>query len=230
MPRMLRIGARGEDVTRLQILLNALLIPSPRLSLDGQFGEVTRAAVRRFQQERQLAVDGIVGSESWDTLMGLLAPSRPVTSLVVAPWLDIARAETGVRERSGKEQHEQRIVEYHATTTLGATDDETPWCSSFVNWVMMQAGHRGTNSAAARSWLDWGRSLDEPRPGAVTVIKRRGQSSDAATGSASGFHVAFFVAADACSLTLLGGNQANRVRESTYPLERYDVRGHRWPG
>lgn len=230
MPRTLRLGSRGEEVTRLQLLLNSTLLPSPHLQLDGHFGEITRAAVQRFQREQRLEVDGIVGPESWEAIMRLRGPTRPAAPLVGAPWLDIARSEMGVRERPGRASHERRIVEYHATTTLRATDDETPWCSSFVNWVMAQAGHRGTNSAAARSWLDWGRALDEPRPGAVTVIKRRGKSGDAATGSASGFHVAFFLDGDDRSLTLLGGNQANRVRESTYLLERYEVRGHRWPG
>ncbi|HEX5760734.1 MAG TPA: TIGR02594 family protein [Thermoanaerobaculia bacterium] len=65
-----------------------------------------------------------------------------------------------------------RIVEYHRTTSLRATDDEVPWCSAFVNWCMREAGLRGTGSAAARSWLTWGSRLATPRRGCVTVLRR----------------------------------------------------------
>jgi len=43
--------------------------------------------------------------------------------------------DTEVDEIPGSD-HNQRILEYHATTTLPSGDagrDETPWCSSFVN-------------------------------------------------------------------------------------------------
>ena len=39
-------------------------------------------------------------------------------------------------EESPPGQRNRRIIEYHSTTTLRATDDETPRCSSFVKWVM----------------------------------------------------------------------------------------------
>ena len=94
---------------------------------------------------------------------------------------------------------------------------------------MIQAGYRGTNSAAAKSWLGWGKSLDAPREGAITVIKKKGATSDAATGSTSGFHVAFYLSATATHVRLLGGNQRDRVKESSYPLTDYEVKGYRWP-
>jgi hypothetical protein len=45
-----------------------------------------------------------------------------------------------------------------AVTTGNFKDDETAWCSSFVNWVMEQArpGHKGTDSARALSWKTTG--------------------------------------------------------------------------
>ncbi|MDH4280687.1 MAG: hypothetical protein OEW83_21690 [Acidimicrobiia bacterium] len=42
-----------------------------------------------------------------------------------------------------------RIIEYHASTSLKASNDGTAWCSSFVNWCVSQAWLTGTNSAAA---------------------------------------------------------------------------------
>jgi uncharacterized protein (TIGR02594 family) len=143
--------------------------------------------------------------------------------------MDIAIAELGVHENASPGQHNRRIVEYHSATSLRATTDETPWCSSFVNWVMVQGGYRGTNNALARSWLDWGTSLTTPRTGAVTVIKKKGASSDSATGSSTGFHVGFYVSSTSATVRLLGGNQGDQVKYSNFMLASYDIRGHRWP-
>jgi uncharacterized protein (TIGR02594 family) len=225
----LRLGSRGTDVRRLQLLLNSLLGPSPRLRPDGHFGQRTHAAVLAFQAAKRLAADGAVDPRTWAALGQRPAPAPPAAPMVDAPWMEVAAAELGVQENSLPGHHTQRILEYHAATTLRATTDEVPWCSSFVNWVMRQAGHAGTGSALARSWLAWGRAIEPPRPGAITVIKRKGATSDAATGSSTGFHVGFFVGQTPATLRLLGGNQGNRVRYSNFLLAAYEVRGHRWP-
>jgi hypothetical protein len=54
------------------------------------------------------------------------------------PWMRIAEKELGIKERP-KSAHEPRIIEYHSTTGR-FKDDETPWCSSFVNWVLAKLG------------------------------------------------------------------------------------------
>ena len=94
---------------------------------------------------------------------------------------------------------------------------------------MTKAGYKDTNSALARSWLDCGVPLNPPREGAITVIKRKGATSDAATGSATGFHVAFYVSSTPTHVRLLGGNQGDQVRYSNFSLNSYEVRGYRWP-
>lgn len=229
----LRKGDRGPQVAQLQSLLNQRLEPSPLLLVDGDFGERTEKALRHFQLLHDLTVDGRAGPSSLEAL-GVpeqAVDSRPLDLLPVdAPWLIIARAELGVSERLGPGQHNPRIVEYHSTTSLGASDDETPWCSSFVNWVLVHAGCKGTGSARARDWLSWGSALQFPRPGAVTVLHRRHAGGrDGSTGSSSGFHVAFLISATPTQVRLLGGNQSNQVRYSNFSLAGYEVSGYRWP-
>lgn len=228
---ILRKGVRNSAVKSLQLLLNGALKPSPKLKPDGDFGQRTHDAVVRFQQERRLPADGVVGPQTWVALGQKPAPAilPPAPPAVGAPWVDIAIAELGVHENAAPGQHNKRIIEYHSATSLRATTDETPWCSSFVNWVMAQAGYRGTNNALARSWLDWGTALPTSRVGAVTVIKKKSASSDAATGSSTGFHVAFYVSSTPATVRLLGGNQGDQVKYSNFLLSSYDIRGYRWP-
>lgn len=67
----LRQGSRGQDVITLQYLLNVIgeYYPGiPSLSQDGIFGSGTRQAVIAFQQAKNLAPDGIVGSRTWNAL------------------------------------------------------------------------------------------------------------------------------------------------------------------
>ncbi|MCP4857141.1 MAG: hypothetical protein GY903_21880 [Fuerstiella sp.] len=72
------IGDFGEIVEALQRTLNARLDPSPRLSIDGDFGPATQAALIRFQESKKLQPTGIAGPESWKSLSPLITESSPV--------------------------------------------------------------------------------------------------------------------------------------------------------
>ena len=63
---LVRSGSRGEDVKTLQAQLNALGYDCG--TVDGIFGAKTYNAVVKFQKDRGLAVDGIVGKNTWAAL------------------------------------------------------------------------------------------------------------------------------------------------------------------
>ena len=67
---LLREGSRGAYVTLLQQLLESYLIPVG--TIDGIFGSRTENAVRQFQQDNNLAVDGLVGNNTWNALVNNL--------------------------------------------------------------------------------------------------------------------------------------------------------------
>ena len=64
--RTLKRGDRGEDVKWLQWQINS---GGGGLVVDGSFGPATDAAVRLYQSQMGLAVDGLVGPKTRDMLM-----------------------------------------------------------------------------------------------------------------------------------------------------------------
>lgn len=70
----LRIGNRGASVQRLQQLLrNEGYNPG---AIDGIFGPRTQTAVMAFQRDTHIAVDGIVGVQTW-TALGVDCKTKP---------------------------------------------------------------------------------------------------------------------------------------------------------
>ena len=79
-PPTLRIGAEGWQVTKLQKLLKERgFLPDPA-KVDGDFGEITEAGVKAFQELNDLNPDGIAGPMTWRALqraeIASRAPSR----------------------------------------------------------------------------------------------------------------------------------------------------------
>ena len=72
---LLKLDSRGDDVRVLQSRLKAQgFDPGP---VDGAFGSQTDQAVRLFQQASGLAVDGVVGQQTWQALGGTDSPAPP---------------------------------------------------------------------------------------------------------------------------------------------------------
>jgi peptidoglycan hydrolase-like protein with peptidoglycan-binding domain len=61
----------GPAVARMQELLRAHGV---QLRVDGDFGWRTEMAVKVFQRQHGLRIDGIVGTETWATLMATVKP------------------------------------------------------------------------------------------------------------------------------------------------------------
>ncbi|KAF0972621.1 hypothetical protein FDP41_008870 [Naegleria fowleri] len=61
---LLKIGMSGADVEEIQQQLADLGYDLGSYGADGKFGKATQQAVMKFQQDHDLAVDGIVGKET----------------------------------------------------------------------------------------------------------------------------------------------------------------------
>jgi peptidoglycan hydrolase-like protein with peptidoglycan-binding domain len=60
-PPTLKLGSTGSDVERLQSDLSAR---GYQVKVDGSFGDNTANAVKKFQQDNNLTVDGVVGPQT----------------------------------------------------------------------------------------------------------------------------------------------------------------------
>ncbi len=65
---IVRYGARGEAVIRLQEKLMRAGYSLPAFGADGWFGRETEAAVKQFQQDQSIVTDGIAGPITWRRL------------------------------------------------------------------------------------------------------------------------------------------------------------------
>lgn len=144
------------------------------------------------------------------------------------PWMPIVIQEIGVKEFPGPPDN-PRIVQYLQSTSLEAPErnnDETAWCSAFVNWCIEQAGFAGTDSSWARDWLNWGIQVDSPRRGCIVIFRRTCKGDDPLTRKNCG-HVAFFIEETSTHVKVLGGNQGNAVSMAEYSKD--DLLGYRLP-
>lgn len=71
-----RIGSKGGEVKRIQERLKSFLLYGG--PVDGDFGGGTEAAVKAFQKERGLAVDGAVGPGTWGMLFDESIPEPSI--------------------------------------------------------------------------------------------------------------------------------------------------------
>lgn len=135
----------------------------------------------------------------------------------------VAKSELGVKEVPGPVASD-RIMEYEKHTNRGHTgSDEEAWCSKFANFVTDTAGFKGTNSAAARSWLTWGVPLEAPILGCVVIFDRKDKTNSNAA------HVAFCDHSDISNgiIRVIGGNQGDSVSVARFKTSK--VLGYRSP-
>ena len=101
----LRKGSKGDTVRELQTMLLKLGYDLGPCGIDGDFGKATEAAVRSFQSDHRLAVDGVVGKNTWAELEKSLnqiagEPSEETYSVTIC-GLDFSQAQALQRNYPG---------------------------------------------------------------------------------------------------------------------------------
>lgn len=108
------------------------------------------------------------------------------------------------------------VLKYFKETGFGyIKTDETSWCAAFVNYCVKLNGYQYPHSLTARSWLDQGIKVTNPKTGDIIIFWR--EKKNGWKG-----HVAFFVEEDKENglIYCYGGNQDGKVCVKAYPEER----------
>ncbi|NJK69335.1 MAG: alpha/beta fold hydrolase [Microcoleus sp. SU_5_3] len=165
------------------------------IDVDGLYGPQSAQIARQFQQEKGLAVDGIVGPDTWaatfdtNNATGSI-PAPPNTSTPLSDptqkLLNVARSYIGVREQGGDNRGRQ--VEEFQRAIGGAAAEA--WCMSFAQYCIKAAeSETQANSQVTQSehcLTVWNGSPSQlrssrPEPGSL-VIWRHGNSSKGHVG------------------------------------------------
>ena len=114
------------------------------------------------------------------------------------PWMKLAEKQVGVNE----DDHEGIVRDYHKVGGSLNAGGKTPWCASFIGWVLEKSGIRSTRSAAANSYDKWGQKLAKTNIPFGAIIRVRFKD---------GNHVAFCTGdKGGARISTLGGNQSSK--------------------
>lgn len=145
-----------------------------------------------------------------------------MTKLAISAF-DLAQRYLGIHEIPGSASHP--LIQWWLSLCSLRLDaeDEIAWCSAFVNGICWELRLPRSKSAAARSWLTIGSSveIDKAEPGFDVAILMRGtgrQPGPEITNAPG--HVGFFAGYDGITIRLLGGNQSDSVSLVSFPADR----------
>ncbi len=197
----------------------------PSGPIDGIWGRRTIAAVRAFQTDNHLEVDGVVGPQTAASLFGAHTIASSASGGAfddgTLTWFQEARRLIGVTEGAGARNNAE-ILDWADNLEMRYGADSIPWCGLFVAHCIgatLTTEVLPDNPLGARTWARFGVRC-EPTTGAVLVFWRVARSSWEG-------HVGFYAGEDHGAYRVLGGNQSNKVSLAWVAKDR--LLDARWP-
>jgi hypothetical protein len=145
LTRLLRRGDLGEDVKVLQRALNERGLNSG--PADGAFGPRTQAAVKAFQRQAGLTVDGIVGAETWGALGASFEDGPGFVEAGLGRRLANVAQQEAARglKWTGPDCEAEKYLKplrkpMQNLKHIGKKPVFYNWCAAFVTWCCREAG------------------------------------------------------------------------------------------
>jgi Putative peptidoglycan binding domain/CHAP domain len=202
----------GPAVLQLQQKLAALGYAPGKL--DGVYGVATAGAVRAFQRDNKLTIDGVVGTETRAALRTAKKPTLPVPIVRKPSSLGQQALAASLNELGTKESPANSNKNKYGKW-FGV--DGVPWCNIFVSYCFVEgakyticSGYKGagvypdgcTYVPTTEAWLRatgmW-KGRTEPMPGDIAIYNWSGGLPD---------HIGIVEA-------YLGGGQFNAIEGNT---------------
>jgi hypothetical protein len=139
----LRLGSKGPAVLRLQNLLfdRQWLRCKP----DGDFGPITESAVRAYQFNKDIVIDGVVGPATWAALQppakAVPPAAKPATGPSFADWLvTIAKRDVGKVETPRNNQGAWIKRFWPSTSYPDGYSNREPYCAAAMAFWLDMVG------------------------------------------------------------------------------------------
>ena len=187
--------------------------------VDGIRGRNTINAIKRFQADKKIKVDGLVGPQTYSILFGISKQSAPNVDMV--PWLEEGFRVEGMHE---VRNHSKLAAWLRRDGSTVGDPARIPWCGDFAQTAILLAMPEEpmvTNPYLAANWTKFGQ-VCEPQYGSILSFWRGSPKSWKG-------HVAFYIGEDADNYYVLGGNQGNTVSRTFIAKNRLRKNGSRWP-
>lgn len=200
-----------------------LVVHGFNISVDGVVGAQTTGALRDFQRAKGLPQTGTCTAATEDALRldpaGLSdGPAVTAPDEVMPPWMLEMYRRYGLHE-----------VRDNATLSswlkfgkwLG-DPAKYPWCGDAIETCILRTvpGEPIPNSPFwAQSWKDFGIDAGGPIVGAISVIR----------WSPSSGHVGITAEVTPTHIVMIGGNQSDSIRLTSFRRSSTNFIAHRWP-
>ncbi|HEY6155914.1 MAG TPA: peptidoglycan-binding domain-containing protein [Gemmatimonadales bacterium] len=131
---------RGDQGVKVRLIQEWLCLDGFQVVIDGAFGPATEVAVRQFQVQAGVEVDGVVGPITFSRLVlpitRALAPVAADSASLGAMVVSYAKQHLAQRPREVGGQNSGPWVRLYMN---GHDGPEWPWCAGFASFMLTQA-------------------------------------------------------------------------------------------
>lgn len=233
IPKMPTYKTKGPENAAFQTRLNA--IGKYRLTVDGDFGDLTLKSSSDFQKKHGLTGTGKPGNATLG-LLGLKVVKENIITQATS-WGSILRKYEGKHESD--KAFQEYMDSYWAKSGLpnfkGLVGSARAWCGVFVFMGLTVAGYQTpVNSFRAKSWDGYGHAIDFKKDGipkdAIIRVNSKGDCKSASNNhvtTANGYCAAATLNKAGATIGAFGGNQSDKAKVSIYKVSTVCYVG--WP-
>lgn len=192
-----------------------------KIAIDGVIGAETIGALRSFQKARRFRQSGLADSKTVNALRREPGkketnPSARPPDQIMPPWMAEMHRRMGLHEVRDNAALSRwlRIGKY-----LG-NPKNLPWCGDAVETCIVKTlpdEAVPNNPFWAQAWRNFGLDTNGVKVGAIGVIRWSSRAG----------HVGIVADWTRNKVTLLGGNQSNRINLASFPRHKFIA--FRWP-